>query len=174
MKIYDGSGQSEQPQDAKPERLKVGIAEYEVTTEGAVLTTSGLGSCIGVALYDTETGAAGLVHVMLPSADEMDDSNAAKFADTGTELLVEQLESAGADPARLEAKIAGGSDMLDFSESGSGIGDRNAAKVRETLETYGIPIVGEDVGGDHGRSLRLESETGDLVIKSANAEDTRL
>jgi chemotaxis protein CheD len=174
MKVYDGSSQTEQTQESEPERVKVGIAEYEVTTDGAVLTTSGLGSCIGIALYDTETGAAGLVHVMLPSADEMEDGNAAKFADTGTELLIEEMEDVGADTARIEAKIAGGSDMLDFSDSGSGIGDRNVAKVRETLEEYGIPIVGEDVGGDHGRSLRLESKTGDLVVKSANTGNTRL
>jgi chemotaxis protein CheD len=174
MKVYDGSSQTEQPDDADPERIKVGIAEYEVTTNGSVLTTSGLGSCIGVALHDPETGAAGLVHVMLPSADEMDDGNAAKFADTGTELLVDELEAAGASVRRIEAKIAGGSDMLDFSESGSGIGVRNVEQVRETLDSYGIPIVGEDVGGDHGRSLRLESGSGDLVVKSANQDDTRL
>jgi len=174
MKVYDGSSQSERTQDAEPERIKVGIAEYEVTTDGAVLTTSGLGSCIGVALYDPETGVAGLVHVMLPSADEVEDGNAAKFADTGTELLVEEMEAAGADPGRIEAKIAGGSDMLDFSESGSGIGDRNATTVRELLSEYDIPIVGEDVGGDHGRSLRLESRTGDLVVKSANTDNRRL
>ena len=174
MKVYDGSSQTEQTQESEPERVKVGIAEYEVTTDGAVLTTSGLGSCIGIALYDTETGVAGLVHVMLPSADEMEDGNAAKFADTGTDLLVEEMEDVGADASRIEAKIAGGSDMLDFSDSGSGIGDRNVVKVRETLEEYGIPIVGEDVGGDHGRSLRLEAQTGDLVVKSANTENTRL
>jgi chemotaxis protein CheD len=174
MKVYDGSSETEQTEDATPERLKVGIAEYEVTTDGAELTTSGLGSCIGLALYDPGTGVAGLVHVMLPAADEVDDENAAKFADTGTELLVEKMEDVGANTGRMEAKIAGGSDMLDFSESGSGIGDRNIATVRETLESYGIPIVGEDVGGDHGRSLRFESKTGDLVIKSANTENTRL
>jgi chemotaxis protein CheD len=173
MKVYDGS-QSEGTDGAEPERVKVGIAEYEVTTGGAVLTTSGLGSCIGVALYDTATGAAGLVHVMLPSAEEMEEGNAAKFADTGTRLLVEELERVGADPGGLEAKIAGGSDMLDFSDGGAGIGARNAEQVRETLADHGIPLVAEDVGGDHGRSLRLEADSGDLIVKSANRDDTRL
>ncbi|MFT4922225.1 MAG: chemotaxis protein CheD [Haloarculaceae archaeon] len=173
MKVYDGS-QSDQTQDAAPERIKVGIAEYEVTTDGAALTTSGLGSCIGVALYDTATGAAGLVHVMLPSSDEIDEGNAAKFADTGTELLVEELQRVGANPETIEAKIAGGSDMLDFSESGSGIGLRNTEQVRETLAEHDIPIVGEDVGGDRGRSLRLDADSGDLVVKSANETTTTL
>lgn len=170
MKVYDGS----QADPRNSERVKVGIAEYEVTTDGVELTTSGLGSCIGVALYDTETGAAGLVHVMLPSAEEMDEDNAPKFADTGTELLVEELRALGADPDSLVAKIAGGSDMLDFSESGSSIGVRNADQVRETLAEHDIPVVGEDLGGDHGRSLRLDAASGDLVVKSANETDHRL
>lgn len=173
MKVYDGS-QSAGTTESTPERVKVGIAEYEVTDETAELTTSGLGSCVGVALYDGQGSVAGLIHVMLPAADEMEDGKPAKFADTGTELLIEEMADLGAVPDRMEAKIAGGSDMLDFSEGGSGIGDRNVETVRETLDAYGIPIVGEDVGGDHGRSLRLETESGDLVVKSANRDDQRL
>src|SRR6056297_1247676 len=166
MKVYDGS--SETKTESSEERLKVGIAEYEVTTSGADLTTSGLGSCLGIAMYDDGAGVAGLVHVMLPSADEVDDSNKAKFADTGIELLVEEMEREGAAKRRIEAKIAGGSDMLDFSENGSGIGVRNTEQVEETLAEFGIPIVSRDVGGDHGRSLRLDGNSGDLTVKSAN------
>jgi chemotaxis protein CheD len=173
MKVYDGS-QTEQATEPQPERIKVGIAEYEVTTETAELTTSGLGSCVGVALYHEPTSAAGLIHVMLPVADEMDDGKPAKFADTGTELLIEEMEATGADRGRIEAKIAGGSDMLDFSESGSGIGDRNVKRVKETLSRAGIRLTGEDVGGDYGRSLTLETTTGDLLVKSANRDDRRL
>jgi chemotaxis protein CheD len=173
MKVYDGS-EAEDDQTETTERLKVGIAEYEVTADGAALTTSGLGSCVGVGLYGTTSGAAGLVHVMLPASDEMDDGKPAKFADTGTELLIEELEAIGAKKRNIQAKIAGGSDMLDFSEGGSGIGDRNVEQVKQTLDEHGIPVVGEDVGGDHGRSIRLEASTGDLVVKSANRDDQTL
>ena len=173
MKVYDGS-QAEGATEPEPEQRKVGIAEYEVATDGAVLTTSGLGSCVGVALHDPHSGVAGLVHVMMPSADEVDGGDPAKFADTGTELIVEEVTAAGADPDQLVAKLAGGSDMLDFSESGGGIGERNAAVVRETLQALEVPITAEDIGGDHGRSLRLESRTGDLVVKSAKQGVERL
>lgn len=172
MKVYDGS-QSEQATTAQPERKKVGIAEYGVTTGEAVLTTSGLGSCIGVALYDRESGISGLVHVMLPRYDEGDGSRA-KFADTGVEVLLEEMEQLGASRDSIEAKIAGGSDMLDFSENGSSIGSRNADSVRETLSKCDIPIIGEDLGGDHGRSLRLESASGDLIVKSASQDAATL
>ncbi|MFB6075379.1 MAG: chemotaxis protein CheD [Haloarculaceae archaeon] len=172
MKVYDGT-QTDQRTDEPTEQIKVGIAEYDVTTDGAALTTSGLGSCIGVAVHDSESGVAGLVHVMLPTADGNDGARA-KFADTGVEALIEALEDAGGDRRHMEAKIAGGSDMLDFSENGSSIGTRNAQTVRETLADLGVSLVGEDVGGDHGRSLKLRARTGDLVVKSANQEATTL
>jgi len=172
MKVYDGSRTDSE--DSQPERIKVGIAEYKTTTDSAVLTTSGLGSCIGVALHDEFTDAAGLVHVMLPRAEEGGDENRAKYADTGVAALVEALESAGADRETMQAKIAGGSDMLDFSENGSSIGSRNVDQVRSTLQEFGIPLVGQDTGGDHGRSLRLKADTGELVVKSANTESTTL
>ena len=174
MKVYDGTQSTDDDQGTEPERIKVGIAEYKTTTDDAVLTTSGLGSCIGVGIYDDVSGSAGLVHVMLPTAEDIDDGNRAKFADTGVEALVEALEDAGASRGSMRAKMAGGSDMLDFSESGSSIGSRNAKQVRATLEEFDIPLVGEDVGGDHGRSLKLDAGTGDLVVKSANTESTTL
>ncbi|AQL43098.1 chemotaxis protein CheD [Halorientalis sp. IM1011] len=166
MKVYDSTTRT--ASSPEQERLKVGIAEYEVTTEDATLTTSGLGSCLGVALYDPEAGVAGLVHVMLPSADGVEDPNVAKYADTGIETLLLEMERVGADRDRVRAKVAGGSDMLDFSENGSGIGVRNMQQVEATLEEFGVPLVSQDVGGDHGRSLRLDGASGDLTVKSAN------
>jgi chemotaxis protein CheD len=173
MKVYDGSS-TDGASTGTPDRVKVGIAEYQVASGNAVLTTSGLGSCLGVAIHDTEADAAGLVHVMLPSKDESDEDNDAKFADSGIRRLVRALEREGADRENMVAKIAGGSDMLDFSENGSGIGDRNATMGRRTLQEFDIPIEGEDVGGDHGRSLRLEADSGNLIVKSANRESLTL
>jgi len=173
MKVYDGTT-TESPETTAPERVKVGIAEYEVSSDDAVLTTSGLGSCLGVAIHDPAASVAGLVHVMLPSRDEMEGSNDAKFADSGIRELVAAMERAGADRDAMTAKIAGGSDMLDFSQNGSGIGVRNVEVGRRVLSEHDIPVVGEDVGGEHGRSLRLETTTGDLVVKSANRDPITL
>ncbi len=77
-----------------------------------MLTTSGLGSCIGIAIYDTRNTVAGLVHVMLPSAADIDGGNHAKFADTGIQALIEAMADAGASTEAMEAKIAGGSCII--------------------------------------------------------------
>ncbi|WP_410764995.1 chemotaxis protein CheD [Haloferax sp. DFSO60] len=155
--------------DATPARIKVGIADFAVGTDSAVLTTSGLGSCIGVVLYDADAGVAGLAHAMLPTAE--DASNPAKFADTGITSLLSEMKSHGADPSRVVAKLAGGSTMFDFAatDGGKSIGERNADSARHTLSELDIDIVAEDVGGSHGRSLELDVETGTLSIRSAKS-----
>ncbi|KAB1194569.1 chemotaxis protein CheD [Haloferax sp. MBLA0076] len=152
-------------------RIKVGIADYAVDSDGGSLTTSGLGSCIGVALYDPDSGVSGLAHAMLPEADPSGDP--AKFADTGIQSLLSEMKDAGADPTRVVAKLAGGSTMFDFTSAngGASIGDRNVESARKTLERLGIDIVAMDVGGDHGRSLELDTSTGDLRVRSAKAGD---
>jgi chemotaxis protein CheD len=166
MKVYDD--RDEDDVDGTADRITVGIGESAVTTGGATITTSGLGSSVGVALYDGEAGVAGLVHVMFPTAPEDTDESPSKYADTGVQALADELLAQGAVTDRLVAKIAGGSDMLDFSEGGPGTGGRNVDQVDRTLAALGIAVTGRDVGGTAGRSLRFDAATGDLFVKTAN------
>lgn len=144
----------------------VGIADYAVTTTGAVLTTTGLGSCLGICLFDRTAGVAGLIHVKLPTADSNVDGDRPTFVDSGIDLLVEEMERQGAVRDRLTAKIAGGSDMFGFSDVTSGIGNRNIERAKEHLAARSISLVAEDTGGDHSRRLQFDGHTGELVVES--------
>ncbi len=154
--------------------IKVGVAEYAVTCADTRLTTTGLGSCLGIALADRETGVAGLAHVMLPTAPPARDGNEAKFVDTAIDGMLSEMAEEGADPNAVEAKIAGGSSMLDLSGVGRDIGTRNVEASKELLSERDIPILGEDTGGSHGRSLELRTETAVLVVKSAHLGVNRI
>lgn len=48
------------------EVIKVGMADLKTAKAPNTLTTLGLGSCIGLTLYDPVTKIGGLVHYMLP------------------------------------------------------------------------------------------------------------
>lgn len=154
--------------EGEPRECRVGIGEHVVASDEAVLETSGLGSCVGVCLYDGE-GRGGLAHCMLPAADDAGDGASykpAKYVDTGIEALVADLVGAGAAPADLRAKIAGGSDMLGLSD-GPTVGERNVAAARSELNARGIRIVAAETGGGQGRSLGFETDTGDLRVTAA-------
>jgi chemotaxis protein CheD len=106
---------------------------------------------------------------MLPNSTQIkNNSNLAKFADTGIAKLLEVMIKMGARRNKIVSKIAGGAQMFSFNESSDvmRIGARNIVATKETLEKLGIPLIAEDTGGNHGRTIELYSESGILLIKT--------
>ena len=134
-----------------------------------VITTLGLGSCIGLVLYDPVTKVGGMVHYMLPDSTKVrNNSNIAKFGDTGIRELLKRVVAAGASKPRLIAKIAGGARMFEVSglSDVGNIGARNAEAAKAILKELGIRLVAEDTGLNYGRTVELHCDTGEFYIKS--------
>lgn len=149
--------------------VKVGMADLNICKSPDMITTLGLGSCIGIAIYDPVTKIGGLAHIMLPDSTQMkNNQNVAKFADTGIEELVKRMIAAGASKPRMVAKIAGGAKMFEVSVGSNigNIGARNAEASKKKLKELGIPLKAEDTGLNYGRTVELYTETGEFHIKS--------
>lgn len=149
--------------------IRVGMADLAASSHPAKLTTLGLGSCIGIALYDVKTKVVGLAHAMLPdSTQARNRKNIAKFVDTSISALISEMEKLGGTKENIIAKLAGGAQMFAFRQSLDlmRIGHRNVVAAKEILNKLKIPIVSEDTGGNHGRTIVLDSETGILRIKT--------
>lgn len=149
--------------------VKVGMADLNICKSPDMITTLGLGSCIGIAIYDPVTKIGGLAHIMLPDSTQMkNNQNIAKFADTGIEELVKRMIAAGASKPRMVAKIAGGAKMFEVSVGSNigNIGARNAEASKKKLKELGIPLKAEDTGLNYGRTVELYTETGEFHIKS--------
>jgi len=132
------------------------------------LTTFGLGSCVGIALYDRTRKIGGLSHILLPKAPPDETSASAKYADTAIGELIGRLTAAGANPRALTAKLAGGASM--FARGGGDmmqIGRRNVEMCREILSARVIPVIAEDTGGTVGRTIVFDCETGVLLVRTA-------
>lgn len=152
--------------------VKVGIADMNIIKYPSLIRTSGLGSCVGVVVYDEKKELAGLAHVMLPDSSlaRSGTFNIAKFADTAIKALVNKLLKQGARSCLLKAKMAGGAQMFQFS-SGSDmmrIGPRNVEAVRKELDELNIKIISEDVGGNSGRTIEFNPQTCMLQIRTVN------
>lgn len=149
--------------------VKVGMADLNIAADGAVLKTTGLGSCVGLTLFDPICKVAGMAHVMLPSSSIARESqmNIAKYADTAIPELLERMKAAGARVERMVAKMAGGAQMFALGGSDTlRIGPRNVESCTEMLNQFGIPIKAQDTGGNYGRTIEFDSEKGILVIRS--------
>ena len=149
--------------------IKVGMADLNICHSPDAITTLGLGSCVGVVLYDEGRKIAGMVHVMLPDSTKVrQNQNKAKFADTGIDLLIEMLQKEGSVKSALTAKIAGGAQMFAFNSNNDmlRVGERNVEAVKTKLNSIGIRILAEDTGLNYGRTVEFYPETGDFVIKA--------
>lgn len=153
--------------------VKVGMADLCVTGDAnGILKTVGLGSCVGLTLYDNESKVAGMVHVMLPSSEiaREGDVNLAKYADTSIPELIRRMTISGASTDRIVAKMAGGAQMFLFSGSNDStmrIGPRNVGSCKEILKKFSIPLLAEDTGGNYGRTIEFYCSTGKLLIRTA-------
>ena len=148
------------------ELIKVGMADLKVAKAPDTLTTLGLGSCIGLTLYDPVKKVGGLVHYMLPDSTKLkNNTNIAKFGDTGIRELLKQILAIGANQRRLVSKIAGGACMFETSGLSSigNVGARNAEQAKLVLKQLGVA---EDTGLNYGRTVELDCNTGDFLIKS--------
>jgi chemotaxis protein CheD len=165
-------------QSVQEETVNVGVAEYYVTHNPHILASYGLGSCVGVALYDDKHRIGGLAHIMLPDSKSISKKGSpGKFADTAIIAMVEEMERLGSRRGDIKAKIAGGACMFTIPGAinprnvpgpclGMQIGERNIEAAKTILKDLRIPLVAEDIGGSYGRTMRFSISDGRVTVSS--------
>jgi chemotaxis protein CheD len=158
-------------------RTLVRVGELHVVQGSGSLVTIGLGSCVGVVLYDEHSRVGGLAHVMLPDVKRARaEVPPARFASYAITMLLEKMSAAGAELARIRARLVGGASMFEaiMKHDVKGLGLRNIESCRAALEREGVPIDGEEVGGTYGRSVFFDVSTGVLRVSTVLRGDVLL
>jgi chemotaxis protein CheD len=160
--------------------ISVGMGEIKLSTEpDEVLCALGLGSCVGVCMYDWQLRLGGMCHVVLPSSSAAKDSSQepGRYADTAIPLLLSEMQARGAQTRRIGLAVAGGAELFKMAQSeGSvlNIGARNAQAVEEALRALGLQAAAIDVGGNFGRSLSLNVADGEVRVRTLGLGETIL
>lgn len=146
----------------------VGVGEYAVSGPGDErLITYSLGSCIGLTLYDPDSGAAGLLHAQMPlsrMSPERSQGRPALFVDTGVTAMLGALLELGASRRRLVACVAGAAALFD-GDRYFDVGRRNHVILRKMLWKNDILVAAEDIGGSWSRTLWLDTASGRTGLK---------
>lgn len=156
------------------ENLLVGIGEYKVSKGKAKIMTRDLGSCVGIALRDSQNNIGGLLHILLPNcSDQTETGERTKYADTGIELMVSSMCKLGANKNNIVAKIAGGAHMYQTKgvPECEDISSRNVRAVKEKLSKMSIPILAEETGNNIPRTVIFDIATGACIIKTVGKPD---
>ncbi|MFZ7120905.1 MAG: chemotaxis protein CheD [Eubacteriaceae bacterium] len=156
--------------------IKVGISDYKITQYPDKLITLGLGSCVGIAIYDKANKIGGLSHIMLPDSSFFKERlKAEKFADLAIPKMVDEIKRRY-NSRNLVAKIAGGASMFNFPEKKmiSDIGSRNVLAVEQKLKELNIPILSSLTGGNMGRTMIVDLDTFQIIIRTAHRDIIKL
>ncbi|HEX7714033.1 MAG TPA: chemotaxis protein CheD, partial [Bacillota bacterium] len=89
-------------------------------------------------------------------------------ADTAVPLLIREMEKMGVRRERLIVKIVGGAQMFcgNGYEDHICIGNKNIIAVETICQQLGLFISGRSVGGNSGKSVFLDLETGEVQVKT--------
>jgi chemotaxis protein CheD len=153
---------------------KILPGEFYVTMTGELITTV-LGSCVSACVRDTATGIGGMNHFMLPadiSRTGKTWSNTpvnaqTRYGNIAMERLINIILAGGGKRQNLEIKLFGGGRVLQID---SDIGGKNIDFVKRYLDTEGLTIAAEDVGGNRPRKIQYFPNTGRARVKILNCQ----
>jgi chemotaxis protein CheD len=157
--------------------IAVGLAEIKFSrSSDDVIVAFGLGSCLGIGVYDPVTKIGGMLHAVLPKNIEKNDTLSPKYVDTGIVGLLELLYKEGLNKSRMIVKMAGGANMLNIGGSSSpfDIGSRNIDMAHLTFKNLGIRLTSEEVGGQTGRTLRMYISDGKMTLRMMGGKEREL
>jgi len=156
--------------------INVPIAEYAVARDDAVLVTIGIGSCVAIVLWDRESRVGALAHILLPNELlTATHEPPAKAAATAVPAMVRGMRERASKGA-IEARLVGGASMFGtlLIPGAISLGARNTAAARTALADAGIAVIGEDTGGDYGRSVYFDVRDGSVLVRTVSKGDVRL
>jgi chemotaxis protein CheD len=155
----------------------VGLGELKYANQpGQELACLGLGSCVAVSVWDRENKQGAMAHIVLPECSPGREPTP-KFADIAVPELFETLENMGAKRTHIEIKLVGGAHMTPATSPSMPlmrIGERNIDAVKEQLKKLGLKAIAEDLGGNNGRTVRLNVESGQVTVVTAGTDKTNL
>ena len=155
-----------------------GLGDVHVSDDPDVsLECLGLGSCIGLCIYDPVARVAGMAHIVLPESTRGGSTTLpGKFADTAVPMLVQAMVRKGASKSRMVVKMAGGAQMLQILAAGAGIemGPRNLEMTLKALGQEGLRVSASETGGNKGRSMWFDVATGKLLVRVIGSQPTEL
>jgi chemotaxis protein CheD len=125
-----------------------------------------LGSCVSVCLWDKKLRTGGMNHFLLPET-----INNAKSLDGGisaTRALIQSMIRKASIIKNLEAQVFGGANRFFKDESFLNVGRQNVEAARIALEETGVRIVHQDTGGEPGRKIYFNTQTGMVLIQKIN------
>lgn len=151
---------------------RVDPGDFYITSNDELVYTR-LGSCVAACIWDPVLGIGGLNHFLLPERDtgkswEHMASYSCRYGYWAMEQLINSIQQVGGQRHRFKSKIFGGAKMS--KGTALAVGQSNIAFVRQYLDTEGIEVLAEDLGGTCPRKVLFHPNSGRVKVKRLSLE----
>lgn len=139
--------------------------EIYLGKEPTVVVTT-LGSCVSMIFYDQTQRLGAICHALLPT--DLLQEKSFRFVDRAFFWMLEQFHSRGITAARIQGKLFGGADVLEFIQGKcrtATVGQQNIHKALELFEAHGLQVQASSLGGTWGRKIFFFTHTGEVLLK---------
>jgi chemotaxis protein CheD len=111
---------------------------------------------------------SGLAHCLLPESPTSTTQIGAKYVNQAIPSLLAMMKISKDDISKIEVVLAGGANMMQqLSRSNpQHIGFQNTETAKSNLIKLGFNIKHEDIGGDLGRQIIIDCNTGYFSVKT--------
>jgi len=145
---------------------KILLGEYYVSRHDEILMTV-VGSCVTACILDSVSGIGGMNHFMLPhiSRDKWENtrvSAANRYGSFAMEHLINDILKHGGRRENLEIKLFGGGRIM---RNMANIGQKNIEFVKKYIQTEGLTLLAEDLGGIYPRKILYYPANGRVRVK---------
>lgn len=159
-----------------PRKLTVDAGSFVISSSRDDVITTGkpVGSGVVVCVTNDNAGVAAVLHFASPDSKANPAEAAAqpaRFADTGLELLFEEVDRTGGGAGRCTVRLVGAATVPE--EAGSDkVAKRNLLAARSVLWRRGVLLEGEEVGGTKARRATLTVDGGRLFVEFEDETST--
>lgn len=153
-------------------KVKIFPGEYYTTSKPDEVLVTILGSCVAACIRDPHANVGGMNHFMLAegkSGSWAGDAESTRYGNFAMEKLINELLKRGCSRESLEIKVFGGGNVIDTKNM---IGTQNGEFVIRYLESEGLAIAAQDIGGQYPRRIHYYPATGRVVRRLLTGSET--
>jgi chemotaxis protein CheD len=138
-----------------------------------------LGSCVMVTMRSPRLGAGAACHPVLPVCPLADSCRPDKclqknkYVECVIPEMIQRFQDLGGRMNEVEVKLFGGSSMFFRSSpqrENLQVGSKNVSMARRKLAEAGLELKSFDVGGNQGRKIYFDTDSGDVWVKRFRAK----
>jgi chemotaxis protein CheD len=112
-----------------------------------------LGSCVSVILTDPRRTLASMCHIVHVGTPSAENRHNTAYGVAAMHAMFTQLRAKGINPRMCEAYVFGGGNMFPQLFRAKHVGSSNVEWVLHYLETHGVPVVEQCLGGTGYRKV---------------------